>query len=80
MQRTVVDKVNERLLNSSGIFIDIEKTYGFENINEKCRNACLLMGGKVYREQSSLIKRDIYASSSICRSLFRRSSANRDKW
>lgn len=80
MQRTVVDKVNERLLNSSGIFTDIEKTYGFENINEKCRNACLLMGGKVCREQSSLIKRDVYASSRICRSLFRRSSANRDKW
>lgn len=79
MQRTVVDKVNEGLLNSSGIFINIEKTYRFENINEKCSNACLLMVSKVCRERS-LIKRDIYASSRICRSLFKRSSANRDKW
>lgn len=50
MQRTVVDKVNGGLLNSSGIFINIEKTYRFENINEKCINTCLLMDSKMCRE------------------------------
>lgn len=79
MQRTVVDKVNGGSLNSSGIFVNIEKTYRFENINKSCRNACLLMDSKLRREQS-LIKQDIYASNRIGRSLVRRCSANRDKW